>query len=150
MAKQERIIRNGLDPVPPEVHETGGKELTQQSMKEETDINTIVRQFMKTGNLGQPGTRQPMFGDFSADTYHDMVNKIADAELAFATLPSRVRDRFQNDPYQVIRFLDNPDNLKEAIKLGLVPEPAEEPVKEAAPAAAMASDPEANSNKKAE
>ena len=35
-------------------------------------------------------------------------------------LPAQIRSRFENDPAKLIDFLDNSENLDEAIKLGLV------------------------------
>lgn len=131
------------------IHPTGGEMLTQQSMKDETDINNIIGKFMKTGILTQPGaTRKLMFGDTTSDSYHDMVNKIADAELAFTTLPSKIRDRFLNDPYQLLRFLENPENQKEAIKLGLIVLPEPQPELEVPVTSPVYIDPEANPGKK--
>lgn len=98
--------------------------LAQQHMKSETDINTIVQRYMKTGVLGNPSaaTRMPKYGDFTSLEYMDMRNAIADIDQEFASLPARIRGRFQNDPHQLIRFLEKPENLPEAIKLGLVPD----------------------------
>lgn len=96
---------------------------TQQHMRDETNINTIVNRYLKTGVLGNPNaTRRPMFGDFSSVDFMHMQNAIADIGQNFASLPARVRSRFQNDPYQLIRFVENPDNKAEAIKLGILPD----------------------------
>jgi hypothetical protein len=39
----------------------------------------------------------------------------------FMGLSARVRSRFENSPQKMIDFLDNPENLSEAVDLGLVP-----------------------------
>jgi len=101
-----------------------GESLAQQHMRDETDINTIVGRYLKTGVLGSGGgTRQPIFGDFSAVDYHEMRNAIADIQQNFDGLPARTRRRFNNDPYQLIRFVENPVNLKASLKMGLIPVP---------------------------
>jgi len=105
------------------IHPTGGKPVTQQHMKAESDINNIVSKYMPGGIYarGNPtATREPIFGYFSANSFHDMNNAIIDAKSAFSRLPSRVRGRFRNDPYQLLRFLEDPANKEEAVKLGLV------------------------------
>jgi len=42
-------------------------------------------------------------------------------------LPADLRARFDNDPAQLIQFLENSDNKDEAIKLGLVNKPEDLP-----------------------
>jgi len=109
------------------VSQEGEKSLTQQQFKDEADINHITEQYLKKGQLGNPNaTRQPIFGDFSSTSFQEMQNKIIDAEQAFAALPGRLRARFQNSPFQLLRFCENPNNKKEAIRLGLI-EPDPEP-----------------------
>jgi phage internal scaffolding protein len=50
-----------------------------------------------------------------------------DAQYQFDQLPALIRDRFHNDPQEMLAFLNDPNNYDEAIKLGLVnPPPAPE------------------------
>lgn len=96
--------------------------LTQQQFKDETDINNILRQFNITGLLPE-APLSPRYGDFTGIVdYHSALNAVIAAEDGFMALPADLRARFQNDPEQLINFLDNPDNKAEAIKLGLVDE----------------------------
>jgi len=93
---------------------------TQQHFKDETDINNILRQFNVTGLLPQKAIT-PQYGDFSGiHDYHGALNQVIAAENEFMTLPAQLRARFDNDPQALIEFLDNPENINEAIKLGLV------------------------------
>lgn len=104
------------------VQETPGPDMAQQHFKEESDINTITSRYLRTGVLGNPGaSRQPIFGDFSSIEFLDMQNAIADVDSAFMSLPARVRGRFDNSPYQLIRFVENPNNYDECVRLGLLP-----------------------------
>lgn len=104
-----------------------GESMTQQHFEKESNINNMVKLHLKGGPLGNPNaTRQPFFGDFSSLDYLHMRNTIADVDQNFMSLPSKIRKRFDNSAYQLIRFLDNPDNLAEARKLGLV-EPEDDP-----------------------
>ena len=115
--------------------------LAQQNFKDESDINYIVRQFGLTGEL--PGqTISPQYGDFTGVLdYHSAVNAVLAAQDEFMSLPAQMRARFDNDPANLIDFLDKQENREEAIKLGLVAntisEPSETPVGEVKPAEAQ-------------
>lgn len=110
-----------------------GDTVTQQSFKEECDINTIVRRFGLTGQL--PLTQAvPLSGDFTAvSDFQSAMQMIKQAEAAFMELPGELRARFRNDPGQLIAFLEDPANREEAVKLGIVNPPPAEPAAEPAP-----------------
>lgn len=75
---------------------------------------------------GDPtGTRLPSFREWSPQNYHELHNRLLDLQREFAAFPASFRSRFGNDPYQVIRFIDDPANRIEAVRLGLV-EPTDE------------------------
>jgi len=93
---------------------------TQQHFKDETDINNILCQFNITGQLPTK-TMSPRYGDFTGiGDYHSALNQVIAAEGEFMTLPATLRARFNNDPQELIEFLNNPENMTEAQKLGLV------------------------------
>lgn len=108
--------------------------LAQQQFKDECDINNIMERFGLTGEL-PASPLPPQYGDFSGVLdYHSAMNAVLAAQDAFAELPATMRARFENDPYQLIRFLDDPNNRDEALALGLIdskepraamPEPSE-------------------------
>lgn len=107
--------------------QTEGPTLTQQHFKEKADINYIVNHALQTRteprtDFGRLGSRplKPIYGDFSAVDHLDWRNKIADAEMAFHRLGPRIRAKFRNDPYQMLRWVEDPENREEAIKLGLL------------------------------
>lgn len=144
--------------VVPRVHPViDSKSLTQQQFKDEVDVNNITNRYLKTGLLGELSNgRQPMFGDFTSRDFHAMQNAIVDIDQQFHSLPSRIRKRFDNDPYQLIRFTEKPENRAECLKLGLLlptEEELQDPFVDPAqtdllPGAAKA-DPEANPSFKA-
>jgi len=101
--------------------------LTQQHFKDECEINNILRQFNVTGSLPQSPI-SPRYGDFTGiSAYHSALNQVIAAEDEFMALPAQIRSRFDNDPAKLIDFLDNPENLEEAINLGLVNQSVELP-----------------------
>ena len=98
---------------------------TKQAFKKECDINNIMKKYTQTGILGDPAAirqEQPRFGDFSkVEDFHSSMNKIVEAQNDFNQLSSEVRKRFENDPANLIVFLNNPENEDEARELGFLP-----------------------------
>jgi phage internal scaffolding protein len=92
----------------------------QQHHKDECDINVILERFGKTGQM-PVNTISGTYGDFSGvHDYHTAMNALIAAESEFAALPAQIRNKFANDPANLVQFLDNPQNRAEAEKLGLV------------------------------
>lgn len=92
---------------------------TQQQFKDECDINVIVERFGITGQLPEH-VRVPVDGDFTGVTdFQSALNLVMEAERAFMEFPANVRERFQNDPGQLVAFVSDPGNLEEARKLGI-------------------------------
>ena len=105
--------------------------MAKQSFKEQSDINTIVNTFMKTGVMPEL-VNMPTYGDFSdAPDYQTALNLVMQAEDQFMQLPAMLRAKFENDPGQLLAFLEDDANRAEAEALGLVQaqviEPAAEP-----------------------
>ena len=102
--------------------------LAQQHFKEECDINTILQKFNITGLLPE-APLSPRYGDFSGiGDYHTALNKVIAAQEEFEALPAQIRARFDNDPANLIEFLDDEKNRLEAEELGLVEKGAAEVV----------------------
>jgi len=94
--------------------------LAQQHFKEECDINTILEKFNITGLLPEQ-TLSPRYGDFTGiGDYHTAMNRVLAVQDEFEALPAQIRARFNNDPAQLIEFMENSENRPEAEKLGLV------------------------------
>lgn len=108
---------------------TPGPSMTKQSHKDECDVNIIVARFLKTGVLPENG-REPRYGDVSSMDFQEAMLIVADARSAFEALPALVRERFKNDPADMLRFCEDPANRAEAASLGLMspPEPVPAPV----------------------
>lgn len=96
---------------------SGGERVTDGSQAESVDINNIVKQFTKTGLM--PQRQGARYEDVSSHDYMAMRNFIADKESLFRGLPARVRARFGGDFYQLLRWIENPANREEAVKLGI-------------------------------
>ena len=101
--------------------------LTHQSFAKDADINNIMAKYLVTGVLVDPlnvdSGRRPRFGDFSdLVDYPTMVSRINQAQADFMTLPSDVRAKFSNSVEECLNFIADPANVREAVKLGLLPE----------------------------
>jgi len=95
--------------------------LTHQSMSPECDINTIMKKYERTGVLEHRNRFEGAYGDFTSAPadYQESMNAVLAAEDMFASLPSKIRRRFHNDPGAFIEYVGNPDNQEEMIALGL-------------------------------
>lgn len=97
---------------------------TKQSFRDECDINCIMAKWTRTGAPPVTNPLPPQYGDFSnVDDYLAAANSVLQADLEFSRLPAEVRDRFQNDPAQLITFMADPGNQDEAVALGLADAP---------------------------
>lgn len=100
--------------------------MTKQEFREERLISFIGKKYRETGILPQVRI-PPKYGDFSSNAdFHAAQNVITQAQEEFLLLPSRIRKRFQNDPGELIEFLNDPRNASEAAELGLVEREARE------------------------
>lgn len=101
--------------------------MAQQQFKEETDINTLLERFGIGAQMPE-NPRVPMFGDFTeVKDFQSAMNSVREAETAFLELPAKVRARFENDPQQLMEFMEFRENREEAARLGLLRSPEAEP-----------------------
>lgn len=95
-----------------------GKKLTVDSEKDSTDINRLVKSFTP------PDPRQLQFFDTTElPDFREMQDTIVRVHDQFAALPSRLRERFNNDPTDLVEWLADPENQDEAVELGLRSKP---------------------------
>lgn len=101
--------------------------MAKQSFRDETNINIIMAKYQKTGLIEHVQKVQGSYGDFtSVQDYQLSLNQVIEAQEAFDQLPAKIRKRFHNDPSHLMSFLQDKNNLDEAIALGLV-EPSPDP-----------------------
>lgn len=122
------------------------KSLTKQAMRDQVDVNNIVRRYTEVGAV--PQMRQDArYGDFShGEDYHSIMNRVTAAQSDFMELPAAVRQHFQNDVGQLLDAMADPDRDEELVELGLRSRetPAERPEDHVAAVAADAADMAAN------
>ncbi|AXL15479.1 internal scaffolding protein [Microviridae sp.] len=111
--------------------------MTQQHQKDETDVNKIMKRYVKTGVIDHVNRHEGHYGDVPAHTYHEAMDQVIQANDMFQELPSRVRKRFENDPGKFLAFVQDPvnkDNLaqvlqpdQQARKPATTPDPKDRP-----------------------
>jgi len=100
-----------------------GPGLTKQSFAQECDINFIMRNVQKTGIL-PPSNNEALYADVSdIGDFQTAMDKITLGNRLFSSLPSKIRDRFNNNPGEYLAFLSNPENSAEGVALGLLAPP---------------------------
>lgn len=115
MVKRERIQKIFTKP-----------SLTRQEFKADCDLGLLLKRFGRTPE-GLNALRNCQ--GYAEGSRFDDVSDIPDfraardavnaANSSFMALPAIVRRRFDNDPAMFLDFIQNPDNLDEARRLGL-------------------------------
>ena len=102
--------------------------MARQEFADECDINNLMKKYTYNQIPDIPGT----VSEFSqVIDFQEMMQATIHVRTQFDSLPPNIRQRFQNDPQDLINFLGDSKNREEAIKLGLVdpkPEPTIDPV----------------------
>lgn len=92
--------------------------MTDPSFQEQSDVNTIIKRYQKTGHWPAKQTGQYMDLSETPDL-HTAMDIVTKAQQAFNELPAELRKRFGNSPIELVNYLQDPTNDQEAIKLGL-------------------------------
>lgn len=119
------VEQNGLNGAPkawPTTDCSKDPILTVQAPREEVNINSIMKRIEK-GQLVDAGPGEQVFQDISEfEGLEDARIKVQKANDDFMSLPADLRSRFHNDPVELVAFLADGNNRKEAVELGLVKE----------------------------
>jgi len=95
--------------------------MTRQAHVDECDINRIMARYLRTGILPGSSSNVPRYVDVTGvGDYLEAQLVLQNARSHFQAMPSRIRERFGNDPLAMLEFLSQDENREEAIKLGLV------------------------------
>lgn len=94
---------------------------TKQGMKDECDINGIMKRFERTGLITHNAKREAYFDDVSAvPDFATAIETVRKAEDMFMSLPAKVRREFENDPAAYVAFCADPANREKMVELGLI------------------------------
>lgn len=103
---------------------------TKQEFRDDTDINNIMARFEKTGLVDFVNEHEPHYGDVTGLEFQTAMNQVIAAQALFDDLPANVRKRFNNEPEAFLDFVNDPQNLDEALRLGLVTKRPSDPTPE--------------------
>lgn len=95
---------------------------TQQHHRDDADLNVLMKRMgIKDGALLPVASDPRYYGDFTDELdLQSSLLRVKNAQDRFNALPADLRDRFNNDPSKLFRFVTNEANKEEAIKLGLL------------------------------
>lgn len=93
--------------------------LTVQSFTEDADINTLVRRFGITG-IPLANVTDEVVDTTNAPDLRAILEARRAAANGFSGLPMKIRKRFHNSPEELWDFLNDPENVEEGIRLGLL------------------------------
>jgi len=126
--KEKRVESKFITAYGPKVDsgfECVGPSMTKQSDKDDCDINKIMAKYVSNGVLTHVSKYQGSYTDLGDGvTYHDALNTIIAADAAFDSLPSAIRNRFDNDPAKFLDFVSDDKNKPEMAKMGLLTDEA--------------------------
>ena len=97
-----------------------GPGLTEQSHKNETDMNQILRDYRRTGLIRHAKNNEGRYDDVGVQDFQEAMLIVKNAQMMFESLPADMRKRFGNDPAAFLGFVQNPDNRDEMAKLGIL------------------------------
>lgn len=117
-------IKKPYDEINPVVYHSELPSDTKQSMRDECDLNELIKKYPNMLGYGLDALQAGQFASFEDLTYApadlaDAMAAVEDVQTAFQALPSAVRDKFGSNPLSLLEFLSNSDNDEEAYKLGL-------------------------------
>jgi len=113
---------------------------TEQNHAKDCDINVIMARAMR--GQSSPYLRQDAgyYGDATSLSFYEAQAIVANAKTMFEELPSKIRNKFNNDPGEFLTFIQDPANKPEAIELGLIKKEKPSPDLTIPPPAALAAE----------
>lgn len=101
-----------------------GETRTHQSMKSECDVNRIMDRYQKQGVVTHLNRYQGSYVDLPAGSdYLEAMVAVRNAQEAFESLPSSLRNQFGNNPAAFLDFVQDPENTDRLVKMGLAKAP---------------------------
>jgi hypothetical protein len=97
-----------------------GPGLTEQSHKDQCDINLILADYTKTGFIAHAKQNQGTYDDVSAVDFQTAMVTVANVKSLFEGLPSQVRKEFQHDPTYFLKYVQDPANAKMLEQRGIL------------------------------
>ena len=83
-----------------------GESMTEQSHKDQCDVNLIIKQYERTGLITHLTSVKAEYGDVDAIELQQALELVKNADIAFMDLPSQLRKHFDNDAVEFLRRFD--------------------------------------------
>lgn len=97
-----------------------GKGLTEQSHLEQCDINIILADYSRTGFMRHAKENQGRYDDVTSYDFQKSMETVANVKSMFEGLPSAIRNEFGHDPNNFLNYVQNPQNVNELAKRGIL------------------------------
>lgn len=104
--------------------------LCRPEFKKASMVTNIVARWEASGVLEHTSRYQGQYGDFlGPESYHQALNLLLQADEMFMSLPSSVRDRYDNSVEEFLAGVDAGDDF--LVEAGILKKPAEKSSKPA-------------------
>lgn len=94
--------------------------MTEQSHAQSCDIHHIMKRWERNRTVDHVNQHQGTYLNYiNAPDFLEKENMIADAKSMFETVPSKIREDFNNDPSQFLAFMQDSKNVEAIEGYGL-------------------------------
>lgn len=97
-----------------------GEGLTEQSHKQECDINYILKDYARTGFMKHANQNAGQYDDVTSVDFQSAMDTVANVKTMFENLPSQIRAEFNNQPTQFLDYVQNPNNTEALAQRGIL------------------------------
>lgn len=97
-----------------------GKTLTEQSHKNQCDINRILDDYRRTGLINHAKNNEGRYDDVTGYDFQKAMETVANVKSMFEGLPAEMRKEFGNDAVRFLDFVQNPANEQKMAKMGIL------------------------------
>lgn len=95
--------------------------LTVQAEEPNCNINNIMQRYATQGILPPTNGTEPQYADVSnIGDYMECLQVVQNAQQAFDSLPSALRKELDNNPANLVTFIQNPANKERCVEFGLL------------------------------
>lgn len=93
--------------------------LTDESFKQECDIDFIISNFVQRGI--EPPTTQAQYGkQFTSDDFVKALDTVTECKSMYECLPASEKERFNNSVTNFLDFIGDPKNLRVSYEKGYI------------------------------
>lgn len=97
-----------------------GEGITEQSHKQECDMNYILKDYARTGFIKHANQNAGKYDDVTSVDFQTAMNTVANVKSMFEGLPSEVRAEFSHNPSNFLDYVQNPANTKVLADRGIL------------------------------